>query len=290
MKTKIYIIAAIILLAGWLTPEKVDATVHLVSVANFSFAPSSLSVTVGDTIKWVWVSGSHTTTSTNIPAGAATWDQPISSTNLSYSYKVTIAGTYNYKCTPHAAMGMVASFSASNPANTLSVLPAVQNVPQNSGITSFSVVSNSSWTASSDQTWCTVTPSGNGNGTIIATYQANTTKNQRSAMITITVAGLAAQTVMVDQSSALGINDPGATTFSLYPNPVISVLNISSESLKTKGEEISIYTINSLKVMGPIHISGSPVSVDLSMLPDGVYFIRTTGSDNNTVQKIIKTH
>ena len=109
-------------------------------------------------------------------------------------------------------------------------------------------------------------------------------------MITITVAGLAAQTVMVDQSSALGINDPGATTFSLYPNPVISVLNISSESLKTKGEEISIYTINSLKVMGPIHISGSPVSVDLSMLPDGVYFIRTTGSDNNTVQKIIKTH
>jgi plastocyanin len=56
------------------------ATKWTVTVQNFSFNPSSLpNVAVGDTIKWVWVSGSHTTTSSTIPGGAVSWDQPINS-------------------------------------------------------------------------------------------------------------------------------------------------------------------------------------------------------------------
>ncbi len=57
---------------------------------------------------------------------------------------------------------------------SLIVTPLNQNVTSSSGTTSFIVASNVEWTSSSNQTWCTVTPSGTGNGTITATYQSNT--------------------------------------------------------------------------------------------------------------------
>ena len=68
------------------------------------------------------------------------------------------------------------------------------------GNTTFTVTSNSSWIVSSDQTWCTVTPSGNGNGPIQATYTENTTANTRVAGVTVTVAGLSPVVVMVTQA------------------------------------------------------------------------------------------
>ncbi|HNW73557.1 MAG TPA: BACON domain-containing protein, partial [Bacteroidales bacterium] len=71
---------------------------------------------------------------------------------------------------------------------TLSVTPANQNVPASpAGATSFTVTSNCDWSASSSQTWCTVTPSGSGNGTIAANYTVNTLPVPRTATITVTV-------------------------------------------------------------------------------------------------------
>ena len=108
-----------------LISNNAQATKWVVSVQNFSFSPSNLpGVIVGDTIRWVWVSGSHTTTSTTIPAGAASWDHLITISNTSYEYHVTIAGNYSYKCTPHVSMGMVGSFTATAPAPLLiSIIP-----------------------------------------------------------------------------------------------------------------------------------------------------------------------
>jgi len=91
-----------------------NATKFVVSVSNYQFNPASIAnVIVGDTIRWEWINGSHTTTSTTIPATAATWDHPINSTSTFFEYKVVVAGTYNYKCTPHESMGMTGSFVAS---------------------------------------------------------------------------------------------------------------------------------------------------------------------------------
>jgi plastocyanin len=96
------------------------ATTHTVTVSNFAFSPSSLpSVFVGDTIKWVWVSGSHTTTSVSVPAGAATWDNPMNSASTSFSYLIKVAGTYNYVCSMHSSM--TGSFTASNSAGIESI-------------------------------------------------------------------------------------------------------------------------------------------------------------------------
>ena len=109
--TKLLVIAVLLIIMPW---ANTLARTVVVSVANFDFAPTSITdVVVGDIIRWEWVSGSHTTTSTSVPAGAATWDRPITTGSPSFQYTITVAGVYNYKCTPHAAGGMVASFTAS---------------------------------------------------------------------------------------------------------------------------------------------------------------------------------
>lgn len=88
-----------------------QATIWTVNVQNFSFNPVNLpDVKVGDTVRWIWISGSHTTTSTTIPGGAATWDQPINIEFQQFDYIPTVTGTYNYWCTPHAP-GMAGSFT-----------------------------------------------------------------------------------------------------------------------------------------------------------------------------------
>jgi len=84
----------------------------VVQVSNFSFAPANLSVSVGDSIKWQWLTGDHTTTSTSVPAGASSWDAIINGTNQTHIYVVAVSGQYSYVCTPHAP-GMAGSFTAS---------------------------------------------------------------------------------------------------------------------------------------------------------------------------------
>ncbi|MDQ2753788.1 MAG: plastocyanin/azurin family copper-binding protein [Bacteroidota bacterium] len=98
------------------------ATVHNIQVANFQFTPSTVNAAVGDSITWTWVGGSHTTTcdpasqgsGNSLPAGAATWNLPMNSTNKSFTYILTVAGTYNYYCIPHAAFGMTGVINVSS--------------------------------------------------------------------------------------------------------------------------------------------------------------------------------
>jgi hypothetical protein len=84
----------------------------VINQTGTSFSPSSLTVNVGDIVRWVWSDGSHTTTSKSIPVGAQIWDSPLTSSSTSFEYTVTVAGSYSYVCTPHESMGMVGSFTA----------------------------------------------------------------------------------------------------------------------------------------------------------------------------------
>jgi plastocyanin len=106
----VFILAAAIGLS-----QSSSATIHTVAVGDFFFNPNTLTVQLGDTIRWVWQAGSHTTTSAALPTGAAAWDAPITSSNQSFMYKPAVAGTYGYVCTPHAGMGQVGSFVVTAP-------------------------------------------------------------------------------------------------------------------------------------------------------------------------------
>jgi len=108
---KLYTLIAISLLgaSAYAANHMVQATM---SSPSFAFTPDVLSVVVDDSVTFHWVDGSHTTTSTSVPAGAASWDQPLNSGSTEYVYVVTEPGTYNYQCTPHASLGMTGSFVA----------------------------------------------------------------------------------------------------------------------------------------------------------------------------------
>ena len=98
----------VLLLAGM----QLFATTHTITVKNFGFEPSALNVEVGDVIEWKWESGTHTTTSKNIPSGATSWNDAMSSTDPNFSYTITELGVYDYVCTPHEGNGMIASITS----------------------------------------------------------------------------------------------------------------------------------------------------------------------------------
>lgn len=92
--------------------EKSFTTLWIIDVQNYSFSPDNIpNVELGDTVRWVWVSGFHTTTASDFPDGAVSWDAPINIEFPSFDYVPEMAGTYNYVCTPHASMGMDGSFT-----------------------------------------------------------------------------------------------------------------------------------------------------------------------------------
>ncbi len=91
----------------------------------------------------------------------------------------------------------------------MTVTPLNQDVSSASGTTSFDVVADIDWTVTSDQTWCTVTPSGTGNGTITATYQANTGFVPRVATITVTGPVVGDILVTVTQDEIISISYSG---------------------------------------------------------------------------------
>jgi len=116
-KTSIAVLISTFTFLTFLFAGKSEATTFNVTVQNIVFTPSSISVTVGDTVKWTWINGSHTTTCngtslTSRPSGAASWSANINSSTPTFSYVVTVAGTYNYKCNPHGTSGMVGVINA----------------------------------------------------------------------------------------------------------------------------------------------------------------------------------
>lgn len=99
------------LLAGLFTSKA--GTFHIM-VGNLQFNPSNLTINLGDTIVWTWFEGTHTTTSTQIPNGATSWDELLSNNSTEFSYVPAVEGSYDYKCSPHASMGMTGHFTVIN--------------------------------------------------------------------------------------------------------------------------------------------------------------------------------
>jgi hypothetical protein len=258
-------------------------------VGNFFFNPSSLNVNVGDTIRWVWVAGSHTTTSTPgaIPAGAASWDALITSAFTSFEYKVTVAGSYAYVCTPHVP-GMVATFTATAVAPTLSVSPSNRNVAASSGSTTFTVTSNSGWTSVSNAAWCTVTSSGTGNGTINASYEANAGTSPRTATVTVSVQGLPDQTVTVTQAaSTVGISEQASDDFRVFPNPTRGIFKVNSPSNSKENLQITVMDISGKQIQSRTCSGSEEYSFDLTGGNAGYYFVRIQSGNTTTVRRIM---
>src|SRR5262245_22223676 len=83
---------------------------YTVEVRNFAFDPAELTIVEGDTVVWVWVNGTHSTTSVDCPCCVCLWDsevQPTGCPPYQYEYTFTTAGDYDYYCIRHVGLGMV---------------------------------------------------------------------------------------------------------------------------------------------------------------------------------------
>jgi hypothetical protein len=130
-------------------------------------------------------------------------------------------------------------FTYISSACNLSVISTNQNAPSApAGSSIYSISSNCDWTAVSNQTWCSVTASGNGNGTITANYSINSTSSIRIANITINVSGSSPVVVTLTQAGAF-VAPSWTTTPNLQFNMnVIGKIQISANTYSLNENDV----------------------------------------------------
>lgn len=80
-------------------------TKHNISVSNYSFSPSSLTINLGDTVIWLNTSGYHNVNGqiSSYPNNPTSFGNSLGS-GWTYSFVFNILGTFNYNCDAHSSM------------------------------------------------------------------------------------------------------------------------------------------------------------------------------------------
>jgi len=171
---------------------------------------------------------------------------------------------------------------------TLMVTPQIQNVTYPAGTTNFTVASNANWTAISGAPgWCTVTPSGTGNGTITATYSQNAAPTSRQATVTVSVAGITPVNVTVSQEGTVGIPEIQSGNLMIYPNPNKGIFNIGALDHSILEMTVTITDVQGKLIKTVICKDKELYSIDLSAQAKGAYLLRITTGETTMVRKII---
>lgn len=169
---------------------------------------------------------------------------------------------------------------------TLNISPTNQNVSSAIGTTAINVTSNINWSASSNQTWCTIAPiSGSNNGTVTVNYSANPLTTDRSAVITFSGSGVTAQTFTLDQT---GVSTPTITT-SLVTNVSFSsatcggnVSNDGGASITARGvcwSTTSNPTISNSNTTDGTGIGNFSSSIT-SLVSNTIYYVRAYATNS----------
>jgi len=121
MKTSLHRTALWVLsiatLAALYPTVAMSATVD-VTVGNggFFFMPSTVTIRPGDTVRWTFASGGHSTTSGNPGMPNGIWDSGIRNQGAVFTHTFPAIGTFPYYCTPHGACcGMRGTVTVTNP-------------------------------------------------------------------------------------------------------------------------------------------------------------------------------
>src|SRR5213594_2448954 len=100
-KSRLITLGLSVILAQWALALPALAVTKSVNVQNISFSPSTVSLTVGDSVRWVWISGMHSTTSGTCSGGTCTgngtWNSPIQSSG-DFAFTFNTPGTFHYFC------------------------------------------------------------------------------------------------------------------------------------------------------------------------------------------------
>src|SRR5215831_7901145 len=110
---------ALILGAFWFQWSAFGTSIG-VTIANFAFAPASVTVNQGDSVVWTQKDAiPHTSTSDT----AGVWDSGLLMANKTFSFTFSTAGSFPYHCTVHPFM------KASVTVQSAPVTPPPTNAP-----------------------------------------------------------------------------------------------------------------------------------------------------------------
>jgi plastocyanin len=119
------VVAACVLAIGLVLARPAIADSASVTIQNFAFNPSPLTVPVGSTVTWTnGDSTAHTTTSDN-----GTWDSGALSQGASFSFTFSQAGTYTYHCAIHPYMSGTIIVGGGGPSATSTPVPTSTAIP-----------------------------------------------------------------------------------------------------------------------------------------------------------------
>jgi plastocyanin len=102
------------------------ATTFTVTVAagGLRFTPSSLTIQIGDTVKWTWSATGHSSTSGTPGTPDGIWNSGILNQGATFTHTFTTAGSFPYYCMPHGACcGMTGVVTVSSPTPTPTPAP-----------------------------------------------------------------------------------------------------------------------------------------------------------------------
>ncbi|MFZ4427268.1 MAG: M12 family metallopeptidase, partial [Saprospiraceae bacterium] len=134
----------------------------------------------------------------------------------------------------------------SAPAPALAVSPASLSFVAAGETKAASITSNVAWTVSESLGWISVTPaSGSNNGTINVQADQNTSTSARNGTVSISGAGVAAQTITVNQSGAAAFLTATPTTLNFVSGGGAQNVSISSNISWTASESLSWLTLSS---------------------------------------------
>jgi amicyanin len=92
----------VVLSAVFVSPPAAQAASQSVTMMNYAYSPSTLMITVGDTVTWTnHDQAPHDVVTTSAPVAIKS---PLLNNGQSFTYTFTTAGTYSYYCSVHPDM------------------------------------------------------------------------------------------------------------------------------------------------------------------------------------------
>ena len=295
-----------------------DSALHNVNVqgttvGNFRFVPATLNIQPGDTVRWRWISGMHTTTST-FPGDS--WNVPINSGSQFFQRTFNNAGkTIPYLCVFHFQFGMTGTIIvAGAPVNDP---PVVANPGTQSGDEDvfFSVTVtatdpdgdalNMTDGGGTTPGWATFTNNGNNSATIDGTPAVGDAGIYNQTVIATDGGGLSdSESFDIDIAAvSTGVGDDSripAKKFLLapHPNPFQSSVVLSFELEKTEEVRIDIFDLSGRQVRqflvgvfgaGRTELTWLGIDDLGRSLGNGIYFVRMEIQEGTAVRKVFKT-
>ena len=228
-----------------ITQEEAPPPIISTSSLNFAASGGEQEFTVTSTTSWDISAESWLTVSPSslILDGTEHVTTPVKVTAETYtasSQRTTFIRVMNNNGRAHGTVPLpMINITQEGATRTLTVSPSTLNFFESGGYTQyFTITANTPWTAASDASWITVSPTSRENNylntvTVGIVAAENTGTSQRTATVTVSGTGVASQTVTITQE--------GATS---TPMPTLTVEPTALSFIASGGQQSFIITAN----------------------------------------------